>query len=334
MILKNILKLILEGSMTNYTPEIKKIIVPVSIGNEDIVALKQALIFQEIYGCEIILLNVLTKVSVFHKIMRPKNLKKQIKKAEKSLRKFTTIFFGGEMPSNIKLKITTGNLIEKILITAERTNCDLIIIKKRRRILTKFSFLKNENADKLISGALCPVLTIPKKNIENTIKNILIPVDITKKIDIKIAWVKYLALKFNAKVNVVSVLDLNIAPLKSLAYQKALLIEESMKEVGLEANVELLKANNQSMHDVILSHIGKLNPDLVLIMTHQESILFDNYIGKFATEVIHRSNSPIFSLVPRKETLITSFIDSLDSQNKIMTDISRKITHKVTQIGK
>ena len=310
----------------NYTPEIKKILVPLASGSVDVVALKQAMVFQEIYGCEIILLHVITRVSVFNKIIRPDRLKKRIKKSEKNLKKFATIFFGGDVPNFISFKITSGNLIQKILITAERTKCDLIIIKKRKRIVTRLSFLKSENADKLISGAVCPVLTVPGKHTKKGIRDILIPVDITKKIDNKIAWVKYLALKFNAKVHVVSVLNLDIEPLQSLAYRKALDIEKSIKEVGLESNVVLLKSKKQTMHDVVLSHIVELKPDLVLIMTHQESILFDNYIGKFATEVIHKSISPVFSLVPRKETLMTNFIDSLNSsQKKNLDNINMKI---------
>jgi nucleotide-binding universal stress UspA family protein len=314
--------------MANYTPEIKKVLVPVSIGNEDIVALKQALNFQVIYNCEIVLLNVLTKAPILNKIKEGKVSRRQLNKAEKNLKKFAEKFFDGKIPSYVTLRVTVGNLVQEILITAEKINCDLIIIKKRKRKVSRFSFFRRENADKIIFSALCPVLTIPGKRSRNTIKNILIPIDITKKTSIKIAWAKYLAKEFNAKVHAVSVLDLNIDPLKSLAYQKALFIEKSMREEGLEANVELLKANNQSMHQVILSYIAELNPDLVLIMTHQESILFDNYIGKFATEVIHGSISPIFSLVPRKETLVTSFMESFDSQQKNLTDIRKRATQK------
>ncbi len=58
-------------------------------------------------------------------------------------------------------------------------------------------------------------------------------------------------------------LNLDINPLKSLAYRQALEIENSIKEVALEVNVELVKANNRSMHDVVLSYIGELKTDLV-----------------------------------------------------------------------
>ncbi|MDA3893569.1 MAG: universal stress protein [Salinivirgaceae bacterium] len=291
-------------------PEIKKILVPIAIGREGAIALKQAMVFREVYDCEIILLNVIPEGSFIQRIMRPNCLKEQIKKEERKLEKFTMNFFGGEIPKYISLKTTTGSLIPKIIITADRTKCNLIIIKKRKRKITGLSFMKNENADNLISGATCPVLTISGKHTEKGIRNILIPVDVTKRTANKIAWVKYLALKFNAKVHVVSVLDLDIAPYKSLAHRKALEIEKSINEAGLESSVVIIKSQKQLMHNVVLAHIAELKPDLVLIMTHQESILFDNYIGKFASEIIHGSASPVFSLAPRNETLMINLLDS------------------------
>ena len=237
------------------------------------------------------------------------------------MKEYARNYFGGEIPDFISMQISTGELVQEILLAAKKTKCDLIIISKGERIVSRLSFLKNENADKLISGAICPVLTISGKHTEKGIKDIMIPVDITKKITNKVAWVKYLAKKFNSKVHVISVLDLDIALLKSLAHRKALEIENSIKEVGLDVNVELVKADNRSMHDVVLSHIDELQPDLVLMMTHQESILFDNYIGKFAGEIIHRSESPVFNLVPRKETLTGNLLDSFVTEKKIWQEV-------------
>lgn len=308
----------------NHTPEIRKILAPVPLGSDCKIAIQQAMVFHKVYDSEIILLHVETEFSFFHKLLRPDRLKKHIKRAKKKLKKYAKNYFGGEIPDFISMQVSIGELIEEILLAAKKTKCDLIIISKGERIFSRLSFLKNENADKLISGAVCPVLTISGKHTEKGIKDILIPVDITKKITNKVAWVKYLAEKFNAKVHVISVLNMEIPPLKSLAYRKALEIETSMKKAGLEVNVELLKAKNQSMHEVVLSYIGELKPDLVLMMTHQESILFDNYIGKFAGEIIHRSESPVFNLVPRKETIIENLFSSFDTQKKSWQDINLK----------
>lgn len=292
-----------------YTPEIKKILVPIINGDRGVIALKHAMAFHEIYACEIILLHVVTKVSVISRIVQADKLKKKIEKSEKKLERIATAFFEGEVPGFISMTVEEGQFVQIILKTAEENKCDLIILKRRKRVLSKLRLIKNE--DELIASSACPILTIPAKKLKTDIKDILIPVDIRKKVDTKIAWVKYLALKFNAKVHIVSVLDIDIAPNSSLAHQKALTIEDSMKKVGIETNVLLLKSKGRAKHDVILTHIKELKPDFVLIMTHQESILFDNYIGEFASEVIHQSISPIFSLVPRKETLMSNLIEPI-----------------------
>ncbi|WP_372639925.1 universal stress protein [Ancylomarina sp.] len=297
-----------------YTPEIKKILVPITNRDEGALVLKHAMAFHEIYACEIILLYVIRKKTVVQSLMQEDKQKERIEISERKLEVFALDFFGGKLPEFVSLKVVKGRLIQAILKSAEESKCDLIIIKKRKPVLRKFRFIKNE--DELIASSACPVLTIPENKIETSINDILIPVDIRKKVDTKVAWVKYLALKFNAKVHIVSVLDLDIAPNSSLAYQKALSIEESMKKVGLEANVLLLKSKGRNKQDVILSHIEALKPDFVLMMTHQESILFDHYIGEFASEVIQKSTSPIFSLVPRRETLMSQLIEPIISPKK------------------
>ncbi len=305
----------------NYTPEIKKILVPVTLGSGDAIAVKQAMDFQRVYGCEILLLHVIMDPSLVIKIIHREKYKNELEQKKSELQKFAASFYGGSIPEFLSMKVERGGVVQTIHRAAEECNCDLIIVKRENSEDGLFRLQNNENADKLISGSACPVLTIPGVVSEQGIKDILIPVDITKKIAIKIAWVKYLAARFNARVHIVSVLDLDIAPLKSLAYRKALKIEKSMKDAGLEANVNLLKAKRNTMHHAILSHIETINPDFVLMMTHQESILYDNYIGKFANEVIHKSKSPVFSLVPRTETLMTSFMDSLvyTKNNKVLT---------------
>lgn len=300
--------------MANKAPEMKKILVPISSAKEDIIAIKQSLIFRKTYNCKIILYHVVN-INFFRRLIaRRSYIKKLLSKTEKKLEKIANDFFEGKIPDYINLKVTSGNLIKEILKTSKREKCDLIIIKKRERRIGKSGLFKIENADKLIAGAVCPVMTIPKKQTEHNIKTILIPVDITKKIDMKIAWAKLLAEKFHAKIHVVSILNVNIKPVKSLAHRKALLIEESMKKAGIECELNLLKAEKKPMYEVVLTHIDNIKPDLVLMMTHQESILFDDYIGEFATEVIHQSHSPIFSLVPRKDMLVTDFIENFSSK--------------------
>ena len=72
------------GLKMNYTPEISRILIPFSIGSDGIITLKQAINFREVYGSEIILLNVLNEFSVFQKILRPYRLIERIKDRKKA----------------------------------------------------------------------------------------------------------------------------------------------------------------------------------------------------------------------------------------------------------
>jgi hypothetical protein len=52
-------------------------------------------------------------------------------------------------------------------------------------------------------------------------------------------------------------------------------------------------------------------------MTHQETILFDNYLGAFAREVIHKSRVPVISIVPRKDSLVLNLLESIETQEPV-----------------
>ena len=73
----------------------------------------------------------------------------------------------------------------------------------------------------------------------------------------------------------------------------------------------LLEKGDKPEEDQVLAYARHYRPDLMLIMTHQENILFDNYLGSFAREVIHRAKMPVFSVIPIRENLVTGIIESV-----------------------
>jgi len=217
-------------------------------------------------------------------------------------------YFKGNIPEHVVLSVENGKLISSILKTAGQLKCDLIIIKKAERVRKRFHLLKAENADKLIAEAICPVLTIIDKPTEEGIRNILMPVDIFKKTSNKVAWSISLAKKFKATLHVVSVLNIDINVKDSLAYNKCKRIEATIRKKGIEVNTVILNAAGKPPEESVLDFMADLMPDMIMIMTHQESILFDNYLGSFAREIIHRSPIPVFSVVPCKETVLDRFM--------------------------
>ncbi|MBE0652549.1 MAG: universal stress protein [Bacteroidales bacterium] len=292
---------------------IENILVPVPLNSGYALPLKQAVHFHKVYGSSVILMHVVPEFSIFHKVLRPERLKKRNRKAMKKLKKLTRTFFNEDIPEYIKLMVVNGELIPSILRTAENYSCDLIIIKKANRIQGRFRFFKKENADKLIANAVCPVMTLMNNYTLDGIRSILIPVDITKRTSGKVAWAVSLAKKFGAKLHIVSVQQLDIRRMDSLSYRKSKQIEKAIQKEGLEVSMTVLKSNDRTMDEVVLEHAAEIKPDMLLIMTHQESVLFDNYLGNFAREILHKSHIPVFSVVPRKETIIGGFINAAAS---------------------
>lgn len=223
----------------------------------------------------------------------------------------TECFEGRAVPDHMEFEVVTGDLIPSILKVAEEKSADLIIIKKARRITDRNQPFKKENADRLISNSSCPVLTLHKEREIHEINRILLPVDITKMTDNKVAWAKSLAKKFGAEIHVVSVQNMDIHRAHSLSYQKGRRIENDIRNDGIKVELVLLKKGDRPMEQVVLDYAKEYRPDLLLIMTHQENILFDNYLGSFAREIIHKAKVPVFSVVPRKETLMTELIDAM-----------------------
>ncbi len=152
----------------------------------------------------------------------------------------------------------------------------------------------------------------------NEIKRILLPVDVTKNSDKKVAWAISLAKKFGASIHIVSVQHLEIKSVHSLSYKIGRRIELDILKQGIDVNLVLLKAGKRTADEVVLDYAKIFKPDLLVIMTHQETILFDNYLGAFAREIIHKSTVPVISVVPRKDNLILDFFESMEASKPVL----------------
>lgn len=291
--------------------DIKKILVPVPLTDEFCVPLHQAMHFNKAYATEIILLNVTTDNSLSQRIFNRDKMSRRNRESEERLKAFTLEYFNGSIPEKVSLKVARGPLIPTILKEATEMRCDLIIIRKAEKNKNPLAFLKTENADKLISEAVCPVLTISKDPTTEKIKDILLPVDIFKKTANKVAWAISIARQFGSRLHIVSVLSMDIKPEDSLSFKKSKGIEKTIRKEGIDVDTVLLKSGSKSIAQTVLDYAERLQPDMLMIMTHQESVLLDNYLGTFAGDIIHKSEIPVFSVVPRKETILEGFLDPI-----------------------
>ena len=289
---------------------IKKILVPVPLSDELFLPLRQAMHFNRAYGTMIEILHIVSK-PVFPRSLRYiASHKKNKSAAEDKLRSMVLNFFEGKIPPKVTHKVISGSLMPTILKEARHSKIDLIIIKKAEKNRSPFSIFRTENADKMISEAVCPVLTITQESLGDQIKDILIPVDIFKKTSIKVAWAISLAKQFQSRLHIVSVLSMDIKPEDSISLRKSKEIEETIRKEGIDIEMVILKRESRSIAGTVLDYANKINPDMLMIMTHQESLLPDNYLGSFASEIIHDSRIPVLSVVPSNGSILSSFFNS------------------------
>lgn len=291
--------------------ELKRIIVPLPLNGDYRIPLRQASYFHSKYGAEITVLNVVHEISFLERWLSPRRLRKHREKVLKKLKRLVQdLFRDDSILDHIKFEVVTGEIVSSILKVAEDKRADLIIIKKARRMHGRKRLFKQENADRLIANSVCPVMTIYKMPAIDGIDRILLPVDITKKTDNKVAWAKSMAKCFGAEIHIVSVMNMKIRPVHSLSYQKGRRIEDDIRKDGIKAELVLLEKDGKPMEEIVLDYAREYRPDLLLIMTHQENILFDNYLGSFAREIIHKAKMPVFSVIPHRKAVITGIIDS------------------------
>lgn len=293
------------------TKRIEKILVPIALSREGTIAIDHAEMFCKVFDSKLIIMNIVPDDSLFRRIASGGNSNSVLEKAHQQLEKFVKKHFKGKIPDCINLQVRQGNLVPTIIQASKDFSSQLIIIKKSKRIIGKFAAFRKNNADVLLGKSFCPVLTITENFTHDGIREIVMPVDITKKTDDKIRWAIYLAKNFNARVTVISVLDINIDARKSLTYKKALMIEDQLTEEGIDCNVLLITETTGTQHEIFLRQLAKVKPDLIIIMTHEESILSGDTIGKFAQEVIHEAKQPVFNVVPRIGSLFDIFDDDI-----------------------
>lgn len=293
---------------------INKILVPIAISKGGKIAISQALYFHQVFSSRITILHIVPAAYIISRIFKNKEYEQNKKRNQKKLTKFVKFFFKGGIPAYIDLRIIVGELVPIILKTADDQKYDLIIIKKSKKIKGVFYNLRKHNTDRIIGASPCPVLTIKETWTKIGIREILIPLDISKQFRTKIFWAIELALKFKAKIRIISVLRFNIGIEESYTYRKCKILEKWIKGHDIECDIRILKSKEHKMHEAVKFFSKKERPDLTIIMTHQESVMNENYIGRFAAEIIHNCPTPVLSIVPGHDNVFSVLLNSFKIQ--------------------
>jgi nucleotide-binding universal stress UspA family protein len=256
--------------------------------------LKQILFFQEALGMRIFLMDVIKSRSFFSS--KPKSKKNQIRHqgALNKLTEFVKKVVQKEIPDNIILRIGWGNIVSTLINESKRGGHEFVILDKSEK--RNAGSLSKADIDRYVSKSHCPVLTINKDFPINRVNKIVIPIDISQRTKKRLYWATFFAKKLNAKIKIVSALNIDIKATKSLAFKNAEKLKKMLESRGLECEVKILKIHDLKLHQAVLNYIEEEKPEMVIIRTHQEIRFSGRKIGKFVSEIIHGCTMPVFSV--------------------------------------
>ncbi len=197
----------------------------------------------------------------------------------------------------VKCIVEKGNVCETILEYANNNDITNIVMGTTTANNIKQRII-GTNALRIVAESQLPVITV-KNHIHNEkrIERIILPLDLTKSTREKTVDAISLALSFNAEIHVVSEQSTDNEDIKKRLNTQLDQVLNYIKKSNITCTGRIIKVNNKV--EGIMEFIEKMQGDLIIITTHQQTNLPDSFMGSFAKNIIRESNIPVMSIVPK-----------------------------------
>jgi nucleotide-binding universal stress UspA family protein len=290
-----------------------KILVCVDFQEQSLIALHQCYDLARFLKAEVVLLYVIESNDFFSGFFAP-NIDKVKNEVEERLVKLVEEL-KTESGLEFSYAIETGKAYERIVFKAEEIKARFIVMGKNGSNQGIKRFL-GSNTIHVISESNCPVISVKGKH-SIGYKNIVLPLDLTKRTREKVASAISFSRFFGSHVHVVSVLTGGIIIQKSRIYKRMKKVQRELEQNGVGCTLKLYKKSKTPDYGQVISYCNEINADLVMIMTHQEGKVSDYYIGSFAHHIINESEIPVLSIIPSRsseddESIIEAMVDPFD----------------------
>lgn len=276
-----------------------KILVPIDFGEQSLIALDQSYNIARMVNAEICILHVITENNAFWGLF---NKKEQSDFEEKLKAKLTE--FAGFISQKSGIKITPivekGKLVETIIKTAEKLKVKFLIVGTTNSADLKQKII-GSNALRIIREASFPVITIRGKHHREGCKNIVLPLDLTKETREKVTNAIQVAKYFKSVIHTVTVNTINESYIINRLKMQLDQVCNFIKASGVECTQNFIssESGNENVCKALLDFSHKVEADLIIIMTQQETEVIKYFVGSLAKEIIHNSDIPVMSIVPK-----------------------------------
>lgn len=277
---------------------LKKILVPVDFSEISLEALDYAAMIAQLENAEIIVLHVLESHIQNSLLEMRVDMAEIIEKGIEA--KFAEIreMNPNLLDVNLRSRVSVGKIHSEISHIATEEGVKLIVMGTHgvSGVTNIGKYVMGSNAYRSIQNAPCPIISLREKPGRREIKNILVPVDSTPesmtKIGIAMRWAKF----FNAKVHLLAVtalfeeLFVDVKDVTNKVHEA----EVMLREEGVDVAGHIVRHHAPS--DSVMEATLKLNADLIVIVSGQESQISEMLFGSTARNIISESHVPVLSM--------------------------------------
>lgn len=278
-----------------------KILVPIDFSEQSLIALSQSYNLAKEIRAEVILLYVIEEVNPMVK-MFIKGLD-EIRDAVESNLKNLAEEKSKETGLEISSIVAEGKIYSKIVEVAEMIKATFIVMGTKGAENSKFI---GSNALKVVKTAPCPVISIKGKTHKKGCDRILLPLDLTKETSDKVNKAIAVAKVFKAEIYAVSILLTGREEVVNKLKDQLILVKQYIEKKQVKCTAELVKIlkTEDKLSNAVIEYGQKIEADLIMIMTQQETDIKAFFIGSNAREVINNSDIPVLSIQPNEKERI------------------------------
>jgi nucleotide-binding universal stress UspA family protein len=291
------------SNQTSAQVTINKILVPIDFSEVSIHALEHAVLIARQANAEILLLHVFESYS--HNTMLdmvvdfPDIVQKGIEDKMNEVKQRNPKLEGVTIHSRVEM----GKIHTEIERVAKEEDAKLIVMGTHgvTGVTNIGKYIVGSNAYRTVQNAPCPVITIREEPWKKSFKDIILPMDSTKaslaKVDVAIRWAKF----FGSTVHLIAVTSLFeefIVDVKVIE-KKVHEVEKRLGSEGIPYTAYIVR--HQAPSYSVIEHGRKMNADLIIIVTGQESEVGEMLFGSSARNIVTESTVPVLSINIRKE---------------------------------
>jgi nucleotide-binding universal stress UspA family protein len=282
--------------MKTFNPQ--KILIPIDFSETSLIAIEHGAFTAQLFKAELILLHVVEKhwekFSVVAPELRIDAPGELINAIEKRLEETAA-----DIRSKYGVKSTCitsdGNIFSEIISVSKEQNVDLIFMGTHGTSGI-VEFFVGSNTYKVVTEAVCPVISVRAYANKVGFNNIVLPIDDSTHSRQKVNHAVVMARHFAAKIHILGLADSeDPGELKKFDI-KLDQIAEYLKKCNISFSRKTLNAGNQAK--VAYEYAKSVNADLIVIMTDQDENITGRLLGTFAQQIINHSKIPVMSIQP------------------------------------